>query len=1502
MKNRKFIYLLGFIFSFFSINFISAQVLINELVSSNSSGIEDPDFNDTGDWIELYNTSATAIDLSGYYLTDNLGAFDKWQFPIGTEVDANGYLVVWADGADTGLHTSFKLTKAGEEVGLFDAQGNLLDSIIYNHQQTDISFGRKTDGSTDWGFFETPTPNQTNASTAFDGIVFYRPTFSVKGGFYSGSMEVEIDAIDGDIRYTLDGSLPTINSPLYVAPLLIEETTILRARVFINNYISGKANTQSYFINENLEERKLPIISIATNPDYFWDADIGLYVQNFKPNWEYPINIELFENDGGNRAAFNELGGVKVNGENSWVLPQKMLGIYFDNEYDENNLEYPLFFDRRRNQYDNFTLRVGGSDWSATIFRDGLCQGLTRGRMNLSSMGFRPSIVFVNGEYLGIHNMRSRIDEGFIEGNYGLAGNEYDLIENNGVVEQGDAIAFNELLALMDQDLSIQSNFDAVATVMDIENYMDFYITEIWTSNSSYGHNIQFWKPKSADSKWRWIAQDFDRGFTGSGNDLIARFSTNPHANYQWVASGFENMLENEAFADLFMRRFADHLYTTFHPNRVLQHINEKEATIEMEMPYQIARWLGTTSTYGDAIPSFNFWKDEVEELRSFAEERQGVLFDDLINHFAAEETTTLGVLTDDEKGGTVFINEMSIPEPNWVGTYLKDLSFNLMAVPNVGYDFQGWSVDSLSVLIPKESVWKYYDQGNLPATNWNTIDYIDDSWSAGPAQLGYGDDDENTVVDYGGIANDKHITTYFRKTFSIEDPSQFGGEISINLMRDDGAVVYLNGVELIRSNMPAGIISTDTEAIEAISLANENVFLSFMMEIESFQPGENVIAVEIHQERPNSSDISFDLELLAAEMNSETIFSTDETISVELTNETFFVAHYLPNTNCLLPDTIATPTTLTIDCSPYLARKSVTILPDVTLMVEAGVEIHFPNQEGLVIQGDLQVEGTEALPVRFLPNTAAGATAWRNLYFENATDTSSLVWLEIMGASRGTNPIKEDAAIAAWNSTVEINHLTLVDNFQNPILGRHADIWLRNSQLHSKVTGDLINVKYGYGFIDNCDFRGNDQVDTDAIDYDEVVDGVIRNSKIYNFQGFNSDGIDLGEVSENILIENNFIHHIADKGISVGQQSTIQLVNNTIVECNQGLGIKDEGIAMVDQNTFYNNAFDIVAFEKNIGIGGGHIEVSNTLFSNTAFDPISIDLVSSATVDFSLFDTKELVGNNIILDDPLFENPTQNDFQLRTTSPAINAGMDAMGNPINLGTKSHLYSASASLLISAIHYHPIDDTEEEFIRIYNPSNETILLEGYEVTDGVRFIFPANTSIAPGETIHLVENMIFYPDLVGQVFEWTSGKLSNDGEQIILSDKYGIIVDHVTYNDQLPWPTAADGEGAYLELIHPDLDNHFAKNWEAVFVDLTSIETLNPSSKFTIAPNPTDDVFRIRSSEEKINVLSLYDAFGRRLFTKEVNDLETSIEMAGFPSGVYFLSINFGEVRKVVKR
>ena len=172
-----------------------------------------------------------------------------------------------------------------------------------------------------------------------------------------------------------------------------------------------------------------------------------------------------------------------------------------------------------------------------------------------------------------------------------------------------------------------------------------------------------------------------------------------------------------------------------------------------------------------------------------------------------------------------------------------------------------GGATATTTTLVPAGSVWQYLDDGSNQGTAWSASGFDSSAWAAGPAQLGYGDGDEATVVGYGPNANAKHITTYFRTTFAVSTPSRFVG-LTLRLVRDDGAVVYLNGTEVFRSNMPAGPIGFATLAPTAVSGAAESQFFSTTVSPGLLVDGNNVLAVEIHQSGGTSSDISFDLEL----------------------------------------------------------------------------------------------------------------------------------------------------------------------------------------------------------------------------------------------------------------------------------------------------------------------------------------------------------------------------------------------------------------------------------------------------------------------------------------------------------------------------------------------------------------------------------------------------------------------------------------------------------------
>ena len=165
------------------------------------------------------------------------------------------------------------------------------------------------------------------------------------------------------------------------------------------------------------------------------------------------------------------------------------------------------------------------------------------------------------------------------------------------------------------------------------------------------------------------------------------------------------------------------------------------------------------------------------------------------------------------------------------------------------------------ATLVSFGSVWKYLDNGSDQGSAWRTLSFVDGPWKAGAGQLGYGDGDEKTVVSYGPSSRKKFITTYFRQAFTVTNPAAYQS-LLLRMIRDDGAVVYINGTEVWRSNMPTGTIGYLTEAATGVAGSDESKIYETTINSSVLIPGTNVIAVEVHQDLPSSSDLSFDLEM----------------------------------------------------------------------------------------------------------------------------------------------------------------------------------------------------------------------------------------------------------------------------------------------------------------------------------------------------------------------------------------------------------------------------------------------------------------------------------------------------------------------------------------------------------------------------------------------------------------------------------------------------------------
>jgi parallel beta-helix repeat protein len=1317
-KNKNLTLLLILIFQ--SI-YCHSQIVINEFSASNATQIEDADYADYSDWIELYNAGSSSVSLKGYYLTDNLGNPDKWQITESISITAGGYLLIWADGNDSGLHTSFKLSADGEEIGLYNSNLVIQDSVVYSEQKSDVSCGRKTNGSSDWGYFTTATPGSSNNTKVYTYLDCNVPEFSVKGGFYTSTINVELSSyLGGEIYYTLDGSEPELTSTKYTQAIAISSTTILRARIFKSDHVPGDVSTSSYFINENSVNAALPVVSIASNPDNFWDSKIGIYVQDYKPDWEVPINIELFENNGSDRAAFNELAGCKVNGLNSWELPQKMLGIYFRKQYGSSSLSYSLINQRNRSSHKDFALRASGNDWSNTMFRDILGQQATLLNMNLDIIGFKPSIVYVNGQYMGIHNIREKVDEDYIVSSYNIDEDSFDMVENETYAENGDLTAYNQLLTLLNKGLSSDANYNAVADIMNIENFTDYVITEMCVGNFSIDHNVMAWKPKDS-GKWEWIVTDLDRGFTSASKYLISFYTGES-------VLPLKQLMNNAGYKAYFGKRLAAQLYTSFHPDRMNELIAERKAAIAAEMPNHIARWKGTTSGYGDAIPSYTYWETEVQKLATYVEARPAVLLKDLQNYgFSATSTLTLS--TYPENVGSMKIEGLKIPATEWSGPYLKNLETTLSAEYVPGYTFIGWTTESTqSTTFP------------------NTTSYL------------------TTSKDY----------------------------------------------------------------------------------------------------------------------------------NLTLTKDTHLFAVYNATGQCLIPEIISGDLTLDIECSPYLASGNITIQSGATLTIDAGVEIWMPEDASITINGVMNANGTANKGITFKLNPNVDQTQWGILFFKNTDSTSTLKHVTVEGASTGPDLAIEIATITAFNADLVLDHMTMENNYGCPIMARYSDVTLTNSKLHSDVTGDNINVKYGHGYIANCVFTGNDVADADAIDYDEVENGVVRNCIISDFNGYNSDAFDIGEKASNILIDSVTVCNITDKGVSLGQQTSGTVQNCVFINCTKGIGVKDSSNVTVNNCVFYGNVDAVACYEKNLGYAGGNAVITNSILSNSSDSAFYIDSKSTLKSNYCLTDelednesTTNTIGN------PLFESPSYNNFNLLSGSPAIDAGW-YNGASTNIGTLTDASFFEPRVMIYQFFVNGDNLDLPEYIALYNPSSYSIDISNYAITKGVTATIPENTYLDSGEILYVTDYATAnsWWLTTNQLIEWEDGKLSNNGETIQLENSFGQVVDFLTYNEA-SWPAEGFSGTNAFELIRPNLDNHFAESWETTSVSeiMDTTEAISGNS-FTMYPNPTNGVVIIKALSYENSVVKVYSCTGQLVTSTQLDNVGLGmLDLTEFLNGIYIIKI-----------
>lgn len=643
------------------------------------------------------------------------------------------------------LHTNFKIDRQGEQLMLSDASGAVFDSMSTDSLPQDISKGRAPDGSQTWLYFSQSTPESPNGTGG--GVDFAAPVqFSPDPGLYAAPLPVMLwtDSPEAAIHYTLDGSEPSDGSALYGSPIAVDTTTVIRVRSYEAGYLPSPIGSRTYIVDEATD---LPIFSLATDPPNLWDTDTGIYIlgenadpeyphhgANYWMDWERPVHVEFFETDGTTR--IRQEMGMKIHGGWTRTYPQKSLRLIADEDYGLPEMVYPFFEEKDIGAFTRLILRNAGNDWCLAHLRDALQQRLAVST-GLGYQAHRPSVVYLNGVYWGIHNIRERLDARFLADNYGVDPDNVDLLRDQQIVMEGSAAHYLAMLDYIETNgLEDDEHFAYIEAQMEVDDFATYYLIRIWFANTDWpGGNIRYWRPDTPSGRWRWLLQDMDWGlsfYAGPYHNTL-EFALEPDGpewpNPPWSTFLMRSLLENEGFEASFINRYADHMNRTLLPSVTIPVAEAMMAGIETEISTHMERWSFT----------LDIWEEETAEVLEFLQIRTENARQHVIDVFGLDGVYTLNLNVNPPGSGTIALTAIDIGEP-WSGTYFKEVPMTVTAVPAPGYEFLQWSDGSIppepvAVIEPEDdyALTAFFGLAPLPADavvineiNYNSADGVD--------------------------------------------------------------------------------------------------------------------------------------------------------------------------------------------------------------------------------------------------------------------------------------------------------------------------------------------------------------------------------------------------------------------------------------------------------------------------------------------------------------------------------------------------------------------------------------------------------------------------------------------------------------------------------------------------------------------------------------------------------------------------------------------------------
>ncbi|MEZ4724953.1 MAG: CotH kinase family protein [Candidatus Kapaibacterium sp.] len=650
------------------------QLQINEICSDNDELLRSAD-GEYYDWIELYNNSNNTIELSNYYLSDDKKTLDKWKF-VPQELPINGYIIVFASGI--GLltqgeqHSNFKLSSSGETLYLTDGT-NIIDRVEFGAINEDYSFGRLEEDSELLTNLARPTPGRSNRGS---GTIIA----DKESGIYNSEFILNLKAAEGQkIYYTTNGDDPTIDSRLYEGGIEIKDeyeeyeylnvptTTldslkcglewekptqrILRSHVISfctidSNNRASKVNRKSYFLGNN---HQLPVVSISVDNESLFSRDSGIYVPGnkldsnyacwsgnyYQKDWERSATITYFE-DG--RKLFEENAGIRIHGGSTRALPQKSIKFYARKKYGINKFDNVFFPQTGMKKFNSLLIRTTMAGWNGTLFKDALTQEYVK-NLNLDKTYVKPVVVYINGNYWGISELRNRLDEDYFAEKYKIDQDSINIVhvDSPDFPRNGSYDDFAPVYEfIVNNDLSLSNNYQYIESRIDIDNLIDYYIAEMYFNNFDWpGNNFMIWNSMELDKKYRALFYDLDGGWFKPDYDMFEHTAQLEHSNWpnpKNINIVLQKLLSNEQYKLKFIERILYLLDNEFKFEKLEPLIAEQISKYESEIENNIIRF-GFPENKEKWLSDINYY------LTRFASERECYFKEHLVKHFNLDDS-----------------------------------------------------------------------------------------------------------------------------------------------------------------------------------------------------------------------------------------------------------------------------------------------------------------------------------------------------------------------------------------------------------------------------------------------------------------------------------------------------------------------------------------------------------------------------------------------------------------------------------------------------------------------------------------------------------------------------------------------------------------------------------------------------------------------------------------------------------------------------------------------